>query len=124
MYQLTISDKTRRYIGDALLAADFHSTVPISGISAATGISRVTLTKWVNSDYRLWWLSKHISDDHLRRLSYHSPYAHDSRFFRHAQAYAQRVMVFRRRATSGELGPDIQKAELDRKHNENAARKN
>ena len=121
MYQLTISDETRRYIGDALLAADFHSTVPIIGISAVTGISRVTLTKWVNSDYRLWWLSKHVSDEHLRRLAYHSPYTHDSRFFRHAQSYAQRVMSFRHRAASGELGPDLQRVELDRirKQNEN-----
>ena len=123
MYQLKISDEVRRFIGDNLLEAHYGQALPISAISEATGISRVSLKRWIDSDLRLYWLTAHIPDATVNRISWQHD-SRDSRFFLHAAEYRRRVQGIRRRATSGELGPDIQKAELDRKHNENAARKN
>jgi len=121
MYTLKLDDETRRYIGDMLTGMNC-TTMPISGLSATLGISRVTLTKWANDDAHLYWLTMHIDDQLLERQTGRRYYSHDSRFFDHAREYAQRILDYRRRAASGELGASAQKVESDRIRAQNSKR--
>jgi len=112
-----LDDDTRRYIGDMLLGVNF-TTMPISALSEATGVSRPTLAKWIASGWRLWELTSHIPDCVIARLTMHTPDSRESRFLFHAVENAKRVASIRRQAMSGELGDGFKAAEERRQRNQ------
>lgn len=97
MNTITLDDDTRRFIGDNLLGIGGY-TMPVSGLSEVTGISRPTLKKWIDDDRKLHELTRHISDDELMEVIT-SPYYPRvySAFCRHAKEYCHRVLDYRRR---------------------------
>lgn len=120
MYQLKITDEVRRFIGDNLLEAHYGQAMPISAISEATGISRVTLKKWIDDDLRLYWLTAHISDTTVNRITWGHD-SRDSRFFLHAAEYRRRVAEIRLKVTAGAYGEVLKAKEEERQRTQNAA---
>jgi len=115
-----LTDKTRQFIGDTLLAVN-GTTMSISALAAATGYTRALLTRWANNEFMLWHFTKHIDDTIIQRNASRVYGATDSRFFAHAREYCRRVIEIRTSAASNPYNP-LNALEEERIRDQNSRR--